>query len=66
MSARLLTRSPFAIAARVRLRDRRRAARAGRLSSGPRTFASPEDAAKALIEVAKAGKLEDLMTLLGP
>ena len=31
-----------------------------------RTFASPEDAAKALIEVAKGGKLEELMKLLGP
>ena len=30
------------------------------------TFASPEDAAKALIEVAKGGKLDDLMKLLGP
>ncbi len=34
--------------------------------AGPRTFASPEDAAKALIEVAKGGKLEELMALLGP
>jgi hypothetical protein len=42
------------------------AALACRSTSGPRTFASPEDAAKALIEVAKAGKLEDLMALLGP
>ena len=31
-----------------------------------RTFASPEDAAKALIQVAKDGKLEELMKLLGP
>ena len=30
------------------------------------TFATPEDAAKALIEVAKRGKLDDLMKLLGP
>ena len=34
--------------------------------SGQPTFASPEDAAKALIDVAKKGKLEDLTTLLGP
>ena len=34
--------------------------------SGQPTFASPEDAAKALIEVAKGGKLEELMKLLGP
>ena len=31
-----------------------------------RTFASPEDAAKTLIDVAKRGKLDELMTLLGP
>jgi hypothetical protein len=31
-----------------------------------RTFASPEDAVKALIQVAKDGKLEELMKLLGP
>ena len=30
------------------------------------TFASPEDGAKALIDVAKRGKLDELMTLLGP
>jgi Protein of unknown function (DUF2950) len=31
-----------------------------------RTFTSPEDAVKALIQVAKDGKLEELMQLLGP
>jgi hypothetical protein len=31
-----------------------------------RTFASPEDAAKALIDTAKGGKLDELMRLLGP
>lgn len=35
-------------------------------SVGPQTFASPEDAAKALIAVAKRGTLDDLMKLLGP
>jgi hypothetical protein len=35
-------------------------------SSGQQTFASPEDAAKALITVAKRGTLDDLMKLLGP
>ena len=34
-------------------------------SSQP-TFASPDEAVKALIEVAKSGKLDRLMTLLGP
>src|SRR6478672_2893906 len=38
---------------------------ASRVAAQP-TFASPEDAAKALIDVAKKGKLEDLTTLLGP
>ncbi len=33
---------------------------------GQRTFASPEEAAKALIDVAKGGKLDQLMALLGP
>jgi hypothetical protein len=65
MSARLLTHSPFAIpvvcvfAIGAVLASRS-------LGAGPRTFASPEDAAKALIEVAKAGTLGDLMMLLGP
>ena len=31
-----------------------------------RTFASPEDAVKALVQVAKDGKLEELIKLLGP
>ena len=65
MSARLLTHSPltipvvcvFAIGAVLASRS---------LGAGPRTFASPEDAARALIEVAKAGTLGDLMMLLGP
>lgn len=35
-------------------------------SPAQRAFASPEDAAKALIDVAKRGKLDELMTLLGP
>ena len=30
------------------------------------TFATPEDGAKALIDIAKRGKLDDLMKLLGP
>jgi hypothetical protein len=34
--------------------------------SGQDTYASPEDAAKALIAVAKGGKLDDLMKVLGP
>jgi Protein of unknown function (DUF2950) len=31
-----------------------------------RTFSSPEDAARALIEAARGGKLDELMTLFGP
>jgi len=44
------------------------AAVACRPAKGPAqtTFATPEDGAKALIEVAKRGKLDDLMKLLGP
>lgn len=34
--------------------------------SGPRTFASPEDAAKALLDIVKAGKVDDLIALFGP
>jgi Protein of unknown function (DUF2950) len=37
-----------------------------RSASRQQTFASPEDAAKALIEVAKRGTLDDLMKILGP
>lgn len=35
-------------------------------NAGPQTFASPEEAAKALIAVAKRGTLDDLMKILGP
>ena len=36
-------------------------------AAGPqRTFDTPEDAVKALIEVVKAGKLDDLIAILGP
>ena len=35
-------------------------------SAGQRTFAAPEDAAKALVDVVKGGKIEELMKLLGP
>jgi hypothetical protein len=38
---------------------------AGQQARG-RTFATPEDAAQALIGVVKAGKLEDLLALFGP
>src|SRR5580765_5898618 len=65
MSARILTRSrcaiaPWCVGALAAMLACRSA------NPGPRTFASPEDAAKALIEVAKGGKLEELMALLGP
>ena len=65
MSTRLLTRSRCAIAlVCVGALAAMLACRSA--NPGPRTFASPEDAAKALIEVAKGGKLEELMALLGP
>lgn len=35
-------------------------------SGGPQTFASPEEAANALIAVAKRGTIDDLMKILGP
>lgn len=34
--------------------------------SGGRTFAAPEDAAKALLDIVKAGKVDDLIALFGP
>ena len=37
-----------------------------RATAGPQTFVSPEEAANALIAVAKRGTLDDLMKLLGP
>jgi hypothetical protein len=33
---------------------------------GARTFATPEDAAKALLDIVKAGKVDDLIALFGP
>jgi hypothetical protein len=34
--------------------------------SGARTFAAPEDAVKALLDIVKAGKADDLIALFGP
>jgi hypothetical protein len=34
--------------------------------SGARTFATPEDAVKALLDIVKAGKADDLIALFGP
>ena len=33
---------------------------------GPRTFATPEDAVRALMEVVKAGKIDELLVMFGP
>jgi len=34
--------------------------------AGPRTFSTPEDAAKELIRIAKSGSLQDLLQIFGP
>ena len=35
-------------------------------NAGPRTFATPDDAARELIRIVKAGKLDELIALFGP